>query len=135
MKNKTANVIAWILQILLALMFIMTGAMKLFLPLDQLADSLPWVADSAPAFVRFIGVAELLGGFGLVLPGLFRLKPFLTVLAAAGIILIMIFASIFHITRGETSAIGMNFIIAVLAAVVIWLRLKKTSPSTESRIK
>ncbi|HEX8377385.1 MAG TPA: DoxX family protein [Pedobacter sp.] len=135
MKNKTANVIAWILQILLALMFIMTGAMKLFLPLDQLADSLPWVADSAPAFVRFIGIAELLGGLGLILPGLFKFRPVLTIFAAGGIILIMIFASIFHVSRGESPVIGMNFVIAVLAAIIIWLRLKKAPLQLKGQIK
>jgi len=123
--NKGANITAWILQILLAGMFIMTGAMKTLTPIEQLAASLPWAADVPAALVRFIGLAELLGGLGLVLPSLLKIKTKLTPIAAIGIVLIMVFASIFHISRGETGVIGMNLILAALAGVVAWLRLKK----------
>ena len=124
-KNKGANITAWILQILLGGMFIMTGAMKTFTPIEQLAASLPWAADVPATLVKFIGLAELLGGLGLILPSLLKIKTKLTPIAAIGIVLIMVFASIFHISRGETGVIGMNLILAALAGVVAWLRLKK----------
>ena len=125
MKNKTTNIIAWILQILLGLMFLMTGVMKSFQPIDQLAPSLPWVSDVSVAFVRFIGISEFLAGLGLILPSVLKYKTFLTPLAALGIVLIMIAASAFHISRGETGVIGMNFILAILALYVAWARTKK----------
>jgi uncharacterized membrane protein YphA (DoxX/SURF4 family) len=125
MTNKTTNIIAWTLQILLGAMFLMTGVMKSIQPLDQLATSLPWVKDASVAFVRFIGVAELLAGLGLILPSVLKYKTFLTPLAALGVVLIMIGATVFHISRGETGVIGMNIIIAALAIYVAWARYKK----------
>jgi putative oxidoreductase len=133
-KNKAANITAWILQILLGGMFIMTGAMKTFTPVEQLAGSLPWVTQVPLALVKFIGLAELLGGLGLILPSLLKIKTKLTPIAAIGIVLIMIFASIFHISRGETNVIGMNFILAALAGLVARLRLKKT-PLRDKNVK
>jgi putative oxidoreductase len=125
MKNKAANITAWILQVLLGAMFIMTGAMKTLTPIEQLAGSLPWVNDVPAGLVRFIGLSELLGGLGLILPSLLKIKTKLTPIAALGIVLIMVFASLFHISRGETGVIGMNFILAALAGLVAWLRFKK----------
>jgi len=133
-KNNAANITAWVLQILLGGMFIMTGAMKTFTPIEQLAESLPWVTQVPLALVKFIGTAELLGGLGLILPSLLKIKTKLTPVAAIGIVLIMIFASIFHISRGENSVIGMNLILAVLAGVVAWLRLKK-APLRDKNVK
>ncbi len=125
-KSKAANITAWILQVVLALMFIMTGTMKTLFPIDQLAASLPWVNDVSAGLVRFIGLSELLGGLGLILPALLKYKTKLTAFAAIGIVLVMIAASAFHISRGENSVIGINIILAALAGLVAWLRLKKT---------
>ena len=125
MKNKTTNIIAWILQILLGAMFLMTGLMKSFQPINELATSLPWVKDVSAGFVRFVGISELLAGLGLILPSVLKYKTFLTPLAALGIILIMIGAAAFHISRGETGVIGMNLILAVMALYVAWARHKK----------
>ena len=125
MKNKTTNIIVWVLQVVLATMFLMTGAMKTFQPISQLAASLPWVNDVPAGLVRFIGVSELLAGIGLLLPSILKYKTFLTALAALGIVLIMIGASIFHISRGETSVIGMNAVLALIALYIAWARIKK----------
>ena len=76
----------WVVQVLLALLFVFAGGMKLVLPLDQLAGPVPLPG----AFIRFIGVAELLGGLGLILPAALRIRPGLTPLAAAGLVVIMI---------------------------------------------
>src|ERR671929_1359975 len=79
----------WIVQGLLALLFLFTGGIKLVLPLEMLTEGSPlpgW-------FVRFLGVAEVLGAIGLILPGLLRIRPGLTPLAAAGLVIIMIGAT------------------------------------------
>ena len=72
--------VLWIVQALLALLFLFTGGMKLVLPIEELTAEMPLPG----LFVRFIGVAEVLGALGLVLPGLLRIRPGLTPLAAAG---------------------------------------------------
>ena len=80
----------WIVQGLLALLFLFTGGIKLVLPLEVLTEGTPlpgW-------FVRFLGVAEVLGAIGLILPGLLRIRPGLTPLAAAGLVIIMIGATV-----------------------------------------
>jgi DoxX-like family len=86
----------WIVQVLLALLFMFAGGMKLVLPIKDLQGpvALPEM------FIRFIGVAELLGGLGLILPGLLRIKPGLTPLAAAGLIIIMIGATTITLISG-----------------------------------
>jgi hypothetical protein len=85
-KRSTLNIALWVVQVLLALLFLWGGAMKLVLPLEKLAGpvALPGL------FLRFIGVVEVLGGLGLLLPGLFRIRTGLTPLAAAGLVILMI---------------------------------------------
>ena len=124
-RPKVLHIILWVAQGLLAAMFIMSGFMKLSQPIDQLATSLPWAADVPAFLVRFIGAAELLGGLGLILPAALRIKPSLTTLAAIGLALVMIFALVFHVSRGENQAIGMNLIIAAIALFIAWGRSKK----------
>ncbi len=80
----------WIVQGLLAIIFLFTGGMKLVLPLDEMTGPVPLPG----LFVRFIGVAEVLGAIGLILPGLLRIRPGLTPLAAAGLVIIMIGATV-----------------------------------------
>jgi hypothetical protein len=83
----------WTVQGLLALVFLLAGGMKLVLPLQVLTAQL-----ALPGlFVRFIGVAEVLGAIGLVLPGLLRLRPGLTPLAGAGLVIIMVGATVFTV--------------------------------------
>ena len=124
-KNTGMNITLWIAQGLLAIMFIMAGLMKATQPIEVLAESLPWVTSTPLGLIRFIGISELLGGLGLLIPSIFRFKPMLTVWAAIGLITVMLFASIFHISRGEFSAIGMNFIIMAIAFFIAWGRSKK----------
>lgn len=88
-KRSTLSIVLWVVQVLLALLFVFAGGMKLVLPLEKLAGP-PGSVVLPGAFVRFIGVAELLGGLGLILPSLLRIKPGLTPLAAAGLVIIMI---------------------------------------------
>jgi hypothetical protein len=77
------------------------------------------------AVVRFIGVSELLGAMGLILPAATKIKPFLTPLAALGLLTIMILAMAFHLSRGEVQATPINIVLGGLAAFVAWGRTKK----------
>ena len=122
----------WILQILLAGMFLMAGFMKTTSPIAELSKTMPWSKDIPEALVRFIGASEFLGGVGLVLPSILRIKPILTPLAAAGIATIMVLAVFFHISRGETPAIGFNLTIGVVAAFIAWGRFGKAAIPAKS---
>lgn len=124
-NNKALNIVLWIAQIVLGGMFIMAGSMKAMQPIEALVESLPWVTTVPAALVKFIGVSELLGGLGLILPALLRIKPSLTVKAAYGLALVMILAALFHGSRGEFSAIGVNVFLIALALFVAWGRSKK----------
>jgi len=108
----------WIVQILLAAVFLFAGGMKLVLPLDQLTGpvALPgW-------FIRFIGVCEVLGGLGLILPGLLRIRPGLTPLAAVGLVIIMIGAIVITLIGGLLPAALISLLVGVLAAFVAYGR-------------
>ena len=105
-RRSTLNIVLWVVQVLLALLFIWGGGIKLVLPLEQLAGP-PGSVALPGAFLRFIGVVEVLGGLGLILPGLLRIRPGLTVWAAAGLTIIMIGAvGITLAGGGETAAMA-----------------------------
>jgi uncharacterized membrane protein YphA (DoxX/SURF4 family) len=124
-NNKAIHIILWIFQALLAVMFIMAGTMKATQPIEILAEGLPWVTSTPIGLVRFIGISELLGGLGLLLPPLLRIRPFLTVWAALGLSVIMISAAIFHASKGEFSAIGVNVFILFFTLFIAWGRSRK----------
>ena len=133
--SKALHITLWIAQGLLAAMFLMAGFMKLTQPLQKLAQMMPWTAQVPETLVRFIGLSELLGAVGLVLPSLLRIKPQLTPWAATGIAVIMLLATFFHISRGETSMIGVNLFIALLAAFIAWGRFKKVPIAAKTKGK
>lgn len=103
----------------------MAGYGKATLPVATLAQRIPWSEDVPLALVRFIGVSELLGGIGLLLPALTRIRPGLTPLAAAGLTTVMALAAIFHATRAEWSGIVVNVVLGGVAAFIAWGRTKK----------
>jgi hypothetical protein len=116
--RSSMNVALWIVQGLLAALFLFAGGAKLVLPLDQMAGpvALPgW-------FLRFLGVAEVLGAFGLILPGLLRIRPGLTPLAAAGLVIIMIGATVVTLVGGMVAVALMDLVVALLAAFVAYGR-------------
>lgn len=125
MNSKTINILLWIAQVLLGGLFIMVGLTKSFQPIEEIAKMIPWVSNSPAAMVRFIGISELLGGIGLLLPSLLRIQPRLTSLAALGLTIIMGLATIFHIYRGEYEAIGMTIVIGLIAYFIFWGRSQK----------
>ncbi|GGH20120.1 hypothetical protein GCM10007423_00320 [Dyadobacter endophyticus] len=94
--------------------------MKLFKP-DGLP--FPWIKNN-PGLVLLTGVVDLLGGIGILLPAVLRIRPVLTVFAAYGIIALMAIAIIFHVSRGEAKNIGFNIFVLSLAAFVAWGRQK-----------
>ena len=108
----------WIVQGLLALLFLFAGGMKLVLPLEALSGP---VALPGP-FVRFIGVVEVLGALGLILPGLLRIRSGLTPLAAAGLVLIMIGATVVTVAGGQLVAALIPVVVGLLAAFVVYGR-------------
>jgi uncharacterized membrane protein YphA (DoxX/SURF4 family) len=122
--SKKMNIIVWIAQVILAAGFIWAASMKLFQPADKLAAMWPWTAAHR-GLVKFTGILDLLAGIGLVLPALLRIQPKLTIYAAYGIVALMIAGSIFHISRGESSVIGVNIFFAIVAVFVAWARQKK----------
>src|SRR5712692_6106627 len=100
------HVTLWMAQILLALMFGLAGAIKAATPIGVLSQKMAWVGSVPSGLVRFIGVCELAGAVGLILPTATRIKPSLTSLAATGLLAIMALAVPFHISRGETKLIA-----------------------------
>ena len=112
----------WILQVLLALAFLAAGAMKLVMPIADLHDALAWTADVPDVLVRLIGLAEVLGALGLVLPAATCIRPRLVVLAAAGLALDMAVATLFHLVRDEASAIPVTLILGAALVIVAWGR-------------
>lgn len=122
--SRKINIILWIVQVFLATTFIWAAFMKLFQSADKLAEMWAWTADNVN-LVKLTAVVDLLAGIGLVLPALLRIQPKLTIYAAYGTILLMIVASIFHISRGEASQIGFNIFVTIIAIFIIWGRQKK----------
>lgn len=123
--SKILNIALWAAQLLLAIAFGMAGFLKSTQPIDALAPQMEWVAAVPVWLVRFIGVSELAGAAGLVLPALTRIKPALTPLAAAGLVAVMVLASLFHVTRGELGALPVNAVLGGIAAFIAWGRHSK----------
>ena len=108
----------WIVQGLLALIFLFAGGVKLVLPLEKLTGPMPLPGP----FVRFIGVAEVLGAIGLILPGLLRIRPGLTPLAATGLVIIMIGATVITALGGDVTAALISLVVGLLSAFVAYGR-------------
>jgi len=113
------NTLLWVLQVLLALAFFAHGVLFLFPPAaiaEQMNASLPrW-------FQLFVGVAEILAAVGLTLPGYTRIQPWLVSCAAAGIMIVMIGATIFHVARGEVSSAVTTVVLLAMATYVAYMR-------------
>ena len=110
----------WVLQILLAALFLFSGAAKFFTPAEQMTQGMPgWMSI---AFLHFIGVCEMLGGIGLILPGLLHIKPGLTPLAAACLTIIVIGATVVTVMAGMMATALIPLVTSVLAAFVAYGR-------------
>jgi len=119
------NIALWIIQILLALLFLFAGGTKLLLPIETLTAMGPPNQVILPGLLlRFIGVCEVLGALGLVLPGLLHIRPKLTPLAAAGLLIIMIGATIITIMGPGVGAAVPPLVVGLLCAFVAYGRTK-----------
>ncbi len=120
------NILLWLVQLVLAAAFGMAGFMKSTQPVDALVQAgIAWASQVPLPLVRFIGISELAGAIGLILPAATKIKPTLTPLAALGLLTIMILAMAFHLSRGEGQALPINMVLGGLAAFVAWGRTKK----------
>jgi hypothetical protein len=128
------NVLLWIIQILLAALFLFAGVLKLVLPLDKLTGPV-----AVPGlFLRFIGLCETLGGLGLILPGLLRIRTGLTPLAAAGLVIIMVGATVLNLRTGDLVTTTLTIVVGLLAALVAYARWKVVplrGSSTDSALR
>lgn len=112
----------WIVQILLAALFLMSGLMKATQPREKLAERTPYVEDLTDGQVQQIGILEILGAVGLVLPAVTGILPWLTPLAAVGLALTMVGAAIVHFRRGEYPGIIINVVLFAMAVFVAYGR-------------
>ena len=117
------NLALWIVQAVLALIFLGTGTLKLTQTREQLIPRVgEWVENYSPGAIKAIGAAEVLAAMGLIAPPALHILPVLAPLAAAGLVVVMIGAIITHARCGEYSKVGFNVVLAVLAIVVAWGR-------------
>ncbi|HLG76134.1 MAG TPA: DoxX family protein [Ktedonobacteraceae bacterium] len=116
------NIVLWIVQGLLALAFLFAGGMKAFAPAETLKKNMPW-ATNILVWVRLLGIAEILGAIGIILPELTHILPWLTIAAAVGLAIVGIGAVIFHGVRKEYNSIAPTVILFLLALFAIIGRL------------
>lgn len=118
-RGRWRNVALWAAQLAILILFAWVGYLKLATPIMDLARRWSWTGEVPPAIVRTLGVIDLLGGLGVVLPWLTRIKPGLTVAAALGCAALQCCAIVFHALRGETSVIWFNLVFLALATFVL----------------
>ena len=123
------NVVLWILQLLLGLLFLFAGGFKLVMPMAELEKA----ANMPGLFLKFISVCELAGGLGLILPGALKVKPGLTPLAAAGLVVIMIGAVVTTAMTGAIAGAVMPLIVGLLCAFVAYGRWRLAPHADRSR--
>jgi uncharacterized membrane protein YphA (DoxX/SURF4 family) len=118
--QQSMNILLWVLQVLLAVAFLAHGCLFLF----PSAEMLKLMASIPTPFRLFLGVAEVLAGVGLTLPGITRILPWLISCAAAGLMIVMVGATVLHTTRGEVSSAITTAILFVLLTFVGYMRWK-----------
>ena len=110
----------WIIQGLLALLFLFAGSMKLIVPIQMLTAQMPLPLPGL--FLQFIGVAEVAGAIGLILPGLLHIRPTLTPLAACGLLIIMVGATVVTLASGQVVPALVPLVVGLLCASVAYGR-------------
>jgi hypothetical protein len=119
-ETKRATAL-WTIQVLLAMLFLFAGGLKLATPARVLEQQ----AHLPGAFLHFIGVAEVAGALGLLLPRLLHIRPGLTPLAAAGLVVIMVGATVVTLASGQVVPALLPAIVGTLAAIVAWSRFRE----------
>ncbi len=123
--------ILWVFQLILAIVFLGQGILKFAAP-DNLPEAMSWLYDMSPGLKALVGVAELAAAIGLILPAVTRIRPELVVWAAAGLVVTMVGAAVWHAGRDEMALIPGNLILAAMAAFVGYGRWK-LAPLTSAR--
>jgi putative oxidoreductase len=127
-RNEHGGLISgalWGLQLLLAVVFALVGWSKITKPIADVRAAVSWMVDVPLPLVRVIGVCEVLGAIGLVLPAATRIRPRLTALAATCLTAIMVLAVLFHLYRGDTVIVLVPALLGFTSALVAWGRLRK----------
>lgn len=123
--NRYLFVGLWLAQIIVALVFAASGLTKVFIPIAELTRMMTWPGDYPLAFVRTLGLVDLAGAVGMLLPSLTRVYPQLAVLAAGCCTLLQILAIGFHASRGEFSVLPLNLALLPMCILVLWGRGKR----------
>ncbi len=121
------NTLLWILQIVLAIAFGLAGFGKLTQPREKMQERMGWVEDYSPRTITLIGTLELLAAIGLILPAATGILPWLTPLAALGLVVVMVLAIPVHLRRHEAAMVVVNVVLALVAAFVAWQRFGPNS--------
>jgi putative oxidoreductase len=130
--SRSWNIAIWAGQIALALLYLMGAWFHFLSPEEAASMGAVWMQEVPIALPRFIGVMEVLGVLGLILPAATRIMPHLTVWAAAGLLAIQVLAIPFHAIRGEFEPLPFNLIYVALAVFVLWGRARKAPISPRS---
>jgi putative oxidoreductase len=120
----------WSAQIVLAVVFALAGGMKVSMPAADLAKTAP---GFPLGFLRFIGIAELAGAIGIILPALTRIAPVLTPLASSGFVIVMASAGVLHLVRGQFGEFAVVVVLGALAYFVAWSRFKRAPVARRER--
>jgi uncharacterized membrane protein len=112
------NIAVWIVSGLLAAAYLFAGLNKATRPKAKLVATLPWTEDFTPATIKFIGIMEIIGAIGLIVPWLTGIAPVLTPLAATGLVIIQALAIVVHFRRGEAKVVPMNAVLLLAALFV-----------------
>lgn len=123
--SKIWNVVLWLIQVSLAVVFVGAGIWKLATPIVLLAESMPWMGQVAPGFLYLTAMVDVLLGLGVLLPSLVRIEPALAVTMAYACAAFMACAIVFHVFRGEAESTPINFLLFGLALLVAWGRTSK----------
>ena len=124
-SSKGWNFVFWLIQGLLAVVFVGTGIWKLATPVAQLADMMPWMGQVTPAFLYLTSILDIFVGLGVLLPSVVRFEPALAVTMAYACAAFMACAIVFHVFRGEPESTPINFLLFGLALFVAWGRSSK----------
>ncbi|KAA3642833.1 MAG: DoxX family membrane protein [Chloroflexi bacterium] len=117
------NILLWVLQVLFGLYFLAIGIMHFIVP-EGLPAQMEWMYSLSTPLHYVSGTAEILGGLGLILPGLTRIQPRLTTWAALGLATVMILAIGYHVTRGELQNVAFNVVLALVTGFIAYGRAK-----------
>jgi len=128
--GRGLRIALWSAQIVLAIVFALAGGMKVSTPAAELAKMAP---GFPLALLRFIGIAELAGAIGIILPALTRIAPVLTPLASSGFVIVMASAGILHLVRGQFGELVVVIVLGALAYFVAWGRFKRAPIARRER--